>query len=508
MAPPPIADEAALMSVRRQAEETRRAHRRNVILSSSPTKRRRNAPSSSSSDDDDDADGDKSDTDTAPIEGQDAAPAPRAAGRRLFVFERTRGTLQSRFRKRLAESSTNTSPASSPASSPRKGAKTPPSSPVKRYRRARREAHSSGSDDDDDDDDEDEDELPQEHDYEQAAADDEDVAPASDAAAAAVSEVSVVDGDEAASGGVATSAIARALAAAASESDYFQAQRTLRKSATSNHTLSKLPTLDEKELKVALQRFGDRFDGARAQLVDLYGQQFKQWLFELRCGFSLLMYGYGSKKSLLMRFANETLRGLPLVVVNGYSPALTLRSVLSMICSGALGHTGTFKSVQDQAAFIDAKTRDASRPRLAILVHNIDGAVLRSSAAQLLLSQLAACPGIFFIASIDHLNAPLLWDATMAARFNWLWHDLTTFEPYIAETAFEDSLLGDAANMTMRSLTYVVRSLPAAARRIFLILARSQLEAMQSEGTFDFVILKMFVLVSVLSVCTYVCIRI
>ena len=37
------------------------------------------------------------------------------------------------------------------------------------------------------------------------------------------------------------------------------------------------------------------------------------------------------------------------------------------------------------------------------------------------------------MASFEHVNTPLLWDAQLAARFNWLWHDVTTYAAYTSE---------------------------------------------------------------------------
>ena len=66
---------------------------------------------------------------------------------------------------------------------------------------------------------------------------------------------------------------------------------------------------------------------------------------------------------------------------------------------------------------------------------------LRSVEAQDLLSHLAACVNIFLVASMDHVNTPLLWDKQVAARFNWLWYDVTNYVPYTLECAHVPSLL-------------------------------------------------------------------
>lgn len=74
---------------------------------------------------------------------------------------------------------------------------------------------------------------------------------------------------------------------------------------------------------------------------------------------------------------------------------------------------------------------------------------LRSREAQSLLSRLAACPCISLLASFEHVNTPLLWDATCLAAFNWLHFDVTSYQPYTAETAGLPSLLVNARYLEM-----------------------------------------------------------
>ena len=74
--------------------------------------------------------------------------------------------------------------------------------------------------------------------------------------------------------------------------------------------------------------------------------------------------------------------------------------------------------------------------RLYIVLHNIDGQQLRSPEAQAILGELASMPRVHLIASVDHVNAPLLWSKREAARFNWVWQEATTFAPYALETSF------------------------------------------------------------------------
>lgn len=48
-----------------------------------------------------------------------------------------------------------------------------------------------------------------------------------------------------------------------------------------------------------------------------------------------------------------------------------------------------------------------SDDRLYLLIHNIDGIMLRSNKAQNVLASLAGISNIRILASVDHINAPL-----------------------------------------------------------------------------------------------------
>lgn len=61
-----------------------------------------------------------------------------------------------------------------------------------------------------------------------------------------------------------------------------------------------------------------------------------------------------------------------------------------------------------------------------------------------MLADLAACPCISLLASFEHVNTPLLWDGQMAAAFNWLHFDITSFQPYTFESEGLTALLASA----------------------------------------------------------------
>lgn len=59
---------------------------------------------------------------------------------------------------------------------------------------------------------------------------------------------------------------------------------------------------------------------------------------------------------------------------------------------------------------------------------------LRPPLQQTWLAELAACPNVHLIASADRPDVPLLWGKSAAAKFNWLYCNVTNFEPSFAET--------------------------------------------------------------------------
>ncbi|KAG0018171.1 Origin recognition complex subunit 2 [Podila clonocystis] len=257
---------------------------------------------------------------------------------------------------------------------------------------------------------------------------------------------------------------------------YFQ--DLYQKSRTSNNTLSRLPTLEHGDFVQALKRTPAKHTREMEMLTLLYEEQFPQWYFELVSGFNLLIYGYGSKRQLLTKFATTVLTDAPLIIVNGYFPTLNLKDILDKILSTALQYSGPAGTLQEQIAFIHAyfKQPDRAVRKLYLLVHNIDGSGLRSEKAQTALSLLASCPQIHMVGSIDHINANILWDTVKAARFQWCWHELTTFKSYLAETSFENSMMVRQGELGARGIQFVLASLTSNGKGLFKVLAEHQIQ--------------------------------
>ncbi|KAM9123477.1 origin recognition complex subunit 2 isoform 2-T6 [Pangshura tecta] len=260
--------------------------------------------------------------------------------------------------------------------------------------------------------------------------------------------------------------------------EYFEAHSSS-KVLTSDRTLQKLQKrkLDQQTLLVLLNKAPPAFTAELKELNQQHESLFSKWMLQLHLGFSIVLYGLGSKRDLLEKFRTSLLRDSVHLVVNGFFPSITVRSILNSITEEVLDHVGTFRSPLDQLDLILKRFKEDSSLELYLLIHNLDSKMLRGDKSQQILAQLASLPNIHLIASIDHINAPLMWDQAKQSLYNWLWYETTTFSPYLEETSYENSLLvQQSGSLALSSLTHVLHSLTPNARGIFRLLAQYHLE--------------------------------
>ncbi|XP_006190014.2 origin recognition complex subunit 2 [Camelus ferus] len=260
--------------------------------------------------------------------------------------------------------------------------------------------------------------------------------------------------------------------------EYFEAHSSS-KVLTSDRTLQKLKRakLDQQTLRNLLSKVSPSFSAELKQLNQQYEQLFHKWMLQLHLGFNIVLYGLGSKRNLLERFRTTMLQDCLHVVINGFFPGISVKSILNSITEEVLDHMGTFRSVLDQLDWIINKFKEDSSLELFLLIHNLDSQMLRGDKSQQIIGQLSSLRNIYLIASIDHLNAPLMWDHAKQSLYNWLWYETTTYSPYTEETSYENSLLvKQSGSLPLSSLTHVLRSLTPNARGIFRLLIKYQLD--------------------------------
>ncbi|XP_060076321.1 origin recognition complex subunit 2-like [Ylistrum balloti] len=247
---------------------------------------------------------------------------------------------------------------------------------------------------------------------------------------------------------------------------------------TSDRTLARLGStkMDQEGLNKVLQQVSTVDTCESEKMYQEHKEKFPTWMFQLSQGFNILLYGLGSKRKLLEDFRKTHLCDLSHLVVNGYFPSLTVKHILNSITYEILDYDGSFKGPLDQVACIRKEMEQQGFQDFFLIVHNIDGTMLRGEKTQNILSLLSQIPGFHILASIDHINAPLLWDQGKCCRYNWLWYDVTTYLPYTDETSYENSLLvQQSGGLALSSMTHVMKSLTSNAKSIFFLLAKHQL---------------------------------
>ncbi|KYK61576.1 origin recognition complex subunit 2 [Drechmeria coniospora] len=262
---------------------------------------------------------------------------------------------------------------------------------------------------------------------------------------------------------------------------------------TSDNTLADLALLSHDQYFSILTRLQDPHAAEVEHLQSLHAESFPQWSFELSQAFSLCLFGFGSKRALLRRFA----RHLHLnphgdlerrtVVVNGYAHTTNMREILSVI-SDAI-HPNQKLTTAAPATMVRAITAhlSASDVCLTLVVNSIDAPPLRKPGMQAALAQLALHPRVQLVCSADTPDFPLLWDIGLRSAFNFAFHDCTTFSPFDAELDVVDDvheLLGRTARRVngREGVAFVLRSLPENAKNLFRLLVGEVLVAMEDEG--------------------------
>nr|CAH7738592.1 unnamed protein product [Callosobruchus chinensis] len=262
--------------------------------------------------------------------------------------------------------------------------------------------------------------------------------------------------------------------------EYFQ-NCASSKIHTSNNTLDKLqtPKLPQHEVRQLLQnsKLSKEHKKSLEQLIKVNESYFKKWLYLLNENFNILLYGLGSKRNIIKRFHMEYLKDMPVIVVNGFFPALTIKNILDSIIIDLLKINEAPSNPVDACNLIIEEFESMSETHLYLLIHNIEGDLLRNNKAQNALAMLASVRNIHLLASIDHINAPLIWDHSRLSKFNYIWFDVTSFSAYAEETSFEKSMMiAQTGALALSSLRNVFLSLTSNSKSIYIIIIRHQLE--------------------------------
>ncbi|KAH3679253.1 hypothetical protein WICPIJ_008653 [Wickerhamomyces pijperi] len=263
------------------------------------------------------------------------------------------------------------------------------------------------------------------------------------------------------------------------------------KNPHSNNSMVQAPQLDYDEFNSLVLLSGFLHHPQKFELLQKYKEMYSQYYFELTENFNLLFYGVGSKRQFIEGFVQGHLleridddEAPPVLVINGYNPATTLKEILTKIVQ-TLKISRAPKSTVELIEFLQKKffTAKSNNPELILIIHNLDGPSLRDDKTQNYLSKLCSIKQIQLLASIDHLFAPLLWNSSRANNFNFVWHNVSTFMDYLTETSFEDPLiLGQTQKSAgSKGAKFVLSSLTENAKALYRVLASNQLQNMEDD---------------------------
>ncbi|XP_072952671.1 origin of replication complex subunit 2 [Typha angustifolia] len=285
--------------------------------------------------------------------------------------------------------------------------------------------------------------------------------------------------------------------------NYFLAKEVASASGkrSAGKKLSDINLVDEQVLRASMSEISLKHEKEIDALMKRYKKFYPKWLFELRCGFGLLMYGFGSKRVLLEDFASTTLTDFGVIVINGYLPSVNIKQVVVAMAETLWDQSKAVRkcsagskskiqvpfasqTIEDLLSFLDNQISDNSDSFICLLIHNIDGPALRDSESQQHLARIACCSHVRVISSIDHVNAPLLWDKKMVhTQFNWCWYHVPTFASYKVEGVFFPLILASGGNaQTTKTALVVLQSLTPNAQSVFEVLAEYQLANEKEEG--------------------------
>lgn len=301
---------------------------------------------------------------------------------------------------------------------------------------------------------------------------------------------------------------------------YLDQKKPSRIKGKSTNSLAMAPDVTREEFALISNLFNKMFlKDKREKLYELQFKMFSQYWFEITQGFTLLFYGVGSKREFLEKFAIEYLSpklkqiqfftrgnkilnnkngeqtGIPCIVINGYNPTCSYRDVFKDIACilfpeeltrNETKYWGNHVTLQ-VSKMIEFYETQPSDIKLIIVVHNIDGPSIRKDPFQTMLSSLATIKQIAIVASADHIYTPILWDNKKAQNYNFIFHNVSNYEPYSIESSFHDVMkIGKSETSTgAEGARYVLESLTVNSKKLFKLLVETQISKLESETSTD-----------------------
>lgn len=263
----------------------------------------------------------------------------------------------------------------------------------------------------------------------------------------------------------------------------------------STNSFAALGLLSHEDYLAEMREYKNPHDLEMKYLLKMHARAFPQWQFELSMGYTICLYGWGSKRTLVTDFAEYLCRQASraeephpkIVVINGYARKLNIRYILNTIATilqasdeideENLVPVRLVGQPQDILDTLLSHLSASEGPPIYVMINSLDhpSSPLRTPQLQSLLSRLSSHPRIHTLMTCDTPTFNLLFPSSIRDSYNLVFHDTTTFAPYDAETNVVDDvneLLGRKGRRVggSQGISFVLKSLPENARNLYRLL--------------------------------------
>lgn len=163
--------------------------------------------------------------------------------------------------------------------------------------------------------------------------------------------------------------------------EYFSAKRS---GLPRDCSLAELgvKTVEPAAVQQLLPKDPERLASQKRALFERHRTQYPTWARELRGGANICLYGWGSKRDLLLEFAGLHLipQGGCVIAIDGLKPGVTARAILLHAAAAHIHGNVDSRNLPQLALSLRSKSDDQLLRQVAdfnsplsVLLHNIDG---------------------------------------------------------------------------------------------------------------------------------------
>ncbi|TRY52061.1 Origin recognition complex, subunit 2 [Cryptosporidium tyzzeri] len=219
-------------------------------------------------------------------------------------------------------------------------------------------------------------------------------------------------------------------------------------SSSSYNLAEELPEVDLQLLKKRNAAIEKKLDKIRREKRSSWNSAHEKLITWSLSGFSVLIYGFGSKRNFLDEFVKKKINGnYVALTIRGYFKNIKFKTCLFELLK-AMDHTEDFLkdgtksynnfisndcSIDSMIAKIQLLYNNSSTnfKNIFLIIHSIDSISIRQYLPAI--SQLSQLPFMSVIVSVDNIRWPLLWNNSMRCKMNFLYLKVSTFEEYDVE---------------------------------------------------------------------------